>query len=360
VNGDTMLRVAIIGCGQIADAHLKEIKKIAGAQVVAVCDATRDLAERAAQVFAVPGCYADVAEMLGKEKIDVVHITTPPGSHKDLAIQCLRAGVHVYVEKPFTVNATDAQAVLAVAAEKRRRVCVGHNELFDPVWLETRELIKQGALGDIVHIESLQGYDVSGPFGALVRSDPGHWVRRLPGGVFFNTISHPVYKITDCLPNWEPDVQARWGQRKGVNFPLPFELRVNLWGEDATASLWVSSTSKPVQRIARIYGTRASVEVDLQAQALIPMASTSMRGPFVPLEHAWRRRVAASRTFRKFVGHFLRNRIHFFAGLNGLISAFYESIRTDTESPTPPVEIVRVTAIMDRIFAVCAAQDAAR
>ena len=61
----------------------------------------RQLAER----FAIPECFSDVQEMLRPCRPDVVHITTPPQSHFPLAKQCLEAGSHVYLEKPFTVTA---------------------------------------------------------------------------------------------------------------------------------------------------------------------------------------------------------------------------------------------------------------
>ena len=98
------LRVALIGCGQIADAHLQELRRIPAASVVAVCDLHIDLARQAATRFGVPLAFDDVSRMLGEARPDVVHITTPPHSHRALAIQCLAARAHVYVEKPFTVD----------------------------------------------------------------------------------------------------------------------------------------------------------------------------------------------------------------------------------------------------------------
>src|SRR5579863_4372307 len=98
------LRVALIGCGQIADAHLGEIRKLPQAEAVAVCDRERDLAVQAAARFEVPQLYDNVDQMLVAARPDVVHITTPPHTHKALAVAALKAGAHVYVEKPFTVD----------------------------------------------------------------------------------------------------------------------------------------------------------------------------------------------------------------------------------------------------------------
>jgi len=72
------LKIAIVGCGKIADAHVEEIAKISTARLVAVCDLEPIMAEQLAMRYQVPHWYSDVQAMLDAEKPDVVHITTPP------------------------------------------------------------------------------------------------------------------------------------------------------------------------------------------------------------------------------------------------------------------------------------------
>ena len=203
------LRVALIGCGQIADAHLQEIRKIRGVQLVAVADSYLDLAQQAAARFGVPGVFEDLDGLLQQARPDVLHITTPPQTHRPIALEALARGVHVYVEKPFTVNAAEADDVIAAAHAHQRLVCVGHDQLFDPAWAECRQLVESGILGRIVHVETIQSYDRWGPFGRLT-SEPDHWVHRLPGGFFHNTISHGIYEIADFLPDPQPRIWATW------------------------------------------------------------------------------------------------------------------------------------------------------
>ena len=80
-----MLRVAIVGCGKIADAHVEEVGKIAGARVAAVCDRELLMAEQLAVRYGVASHYDDFARLLDEIRPDVVHITTPPQSHLALA-----------------------------------------------------------------------------------------------------------------------------------------------------------------------------------------------------------------------------------------------------------------------------------
>src|SRR3954468_5364024 len=144
------LKMALIGCGQIADAHLQEIRKVPGVEPAAVCDRHLDLARQAADRFGVPGVYTDVTALLDEVRPDVVHIATPPHTHYALARQALAAGAHVYVEKPFTVDAAEAEEVLKAAEAAGRLACAGHDHLFDPAWLECREIVARGDLGEVV------------------------------------------------------------------------------------------------------------------------------------------------------------------------------------------------------------------
>lgn len=345
------LRVGLVGCGQIADAHLQEIRKIECAELVAVCDRQRDLARQAAERFGGPATFDDLDRMLEASRLDVLHVTTPPHTHAAIARRAVKAGLHVYVEKPFTVDAAEADGILAAAAEKNRLVCVGHDQLFDPAWEELRRRYRRGEFGDAVHIDSVQGYDLSGPFGRLLAADPLHWVHALPGGLFQNTVSHALYKITDFLPDERPQVWATWFAEGGQ--PFPSELRVLLRGEAVSANLHFSCRIKPAMRVTRLYGTRASVEVDFDGRLLRCSRPGGLPGPFAKLEAPFRHLKEAARTLGGNLVRFLRSDLHYFAGMNRLFRLFYEAILRGGESPIPPGEIYRVTALLDAIFTRC-------
>ena len=101
--GNSMLKVAIVGCGKIADAHASQIQRIKGCEIVGVCDREPLMARQLYERFPVKQHFSDLTELLSEAKPDVVHITTPPESHFDIAKLCLEWGCHVYVEKPFTL-----------------------------------------------------------------------------------------------------------------------------------------------------------------------------------------------------------------------------------------------------------------
>lgn len=353
------IKIGLVGCGQIADAHLQQIRRIPWADPVAVCDLEPLLARQAAERFEIPGQFSSLEQMLEQSRPDVVHITTPVESHRPLAKQLLNAGVHVYVEKPFTVDVTEAHDVLDCARRNDRLVCLGHDQLFDPTWLECRERIDADEIGDVQHVESVLGYPLHGPFGTQVIANPNHWVRRLPGGLFQNTISHPLYRITELLTDDDPELQATWFSRFN-HIPFPTELRANLRGEHVTGCLLFTSSTKPCHRLTRIYGTKGSLEVDLNSQLIRADKDGGYPGAFAKIEEPWRRVRESTANLARNMRRFWKGELHYFEGMKRTFLEFYEAVRDGSESPISYDEMIRLTLIMDRIFDECRLGDAER
>lgn len=350
------IRVAIVGCGKIADAHLQELRKIPSATIVAACDAHIDLAMQAAKRFGVPRYYDDVGAMLREESPDVVHIATPAQTHAPLARQCMEAGAHVLIEKPMALDAAEAREILRASLSLGRKVCVGHDQLFDPAWLALRRRVALGDIGTVRHVESVLGYPLSAQFGSAVGADEGHWVRKLPGGLFQNTISHPLYRITEFLSDERPQIVASWWSRPDVEFPT--ELFVHLRGADVTGTL-TFTTAIAAQRVTRVYGNMGMLEVDFDAQTVVRSASPSLPGALGKLEAPLRRSREAARAWRRNVWRFVRSDIHYFAGMRELFERFQLAIHSDAHPlPIAPSEMLRVTRIMDDIFTECRLADA--
>lgn len=344
------IKVALLGCGQIADAHLSQIARIPSARVVAVCDVYEDLADQAAARFGVPATYTNLQKMVECERPDVVHLTTPAQTHADLTIRLLELGCHVYVEKPFTLDAIESARVLAACELANRSVCIGHDQLFDPMWLRARHWIQDGLIGEVRHIDSILGYPISGSFGELVAADPQHWVRKLPGGLFQNTISHPLYRITDLLNDAQPAILGDWFTRPDLDFQT--EMQLSLQGREQSASL-TFSTRIPPQRLTRIYGARGTLEIDFDAQTVRFNSLAKLPGAFVKLELPWQHYRNSTWNLGNNFWRFLKADIHYFAGMKTLFEKFYESILTGGPLPVSAEEIHRVTLLMDRIFAHC-------
>ena len=154
-----MLKVAIVGCGKIADAHVAQIQRIRGCEIVAACDREELMAKQLCDRFPSSTTSPTAADAAGSRP-NVVHITTPPGRHFALAEQCLQYGANVYVEKPFVVNTQEAQEFIEITEGKGIKLTAGHNDQFSHAARRLREQVEGGYLGEnAVHIESYYGYD---------------------------------------------------------------------------------------------------------------------------------------------------------------------------------------------------------
>ena len=205
-----MLKVAIVGCGKIADAHASQIQRLEGCEIVGVCDREPLMAEQIYERFPIKERFTDVGELLSKSQPDVVHITTPPESHFPIARFCLEQGCHVYVEKPFTLYAKQARELIDLANEKGLKLTVGHNYQFSHVARRMRAAVNSGYLGTgPVHMESYYCYDLADPsYAKALLGDKNHWVRKLPGNLLQNVISHGIARIAEFLTSDAPDVMV--------------------------------------------------------------------------------------------------------------------------------------------------------
>ncbi|HVU15383.1 MAG TPA: Gfo/Idh/MocA family oxidoreductase [Candidatus Didemnitutus sp.] len=352
-----MIRVAIIGCGKIADQHVQAIARIPDATLVGLCDRevlmAGQLAERSGRVPA----FGDVSAMLAGVKPEAVHITTPPQGHFALARECLEAGSHVYLEKPFTITAAEAEALVALAERKSRVLTAGHNLQFTLEMLAMRDAVREGFLGGKpVHLESHFSYSLDdATYVGPILGDPNHWVRRLPGQLLHNVVSHGIAKLAEFLDDDLAVVSAHGAQSPKLKAmggaEVLDELRVHLRdGSGTTAYFCFSTQLRPGQNRLRIFGPQNALTVDHATGSLIRHESRGDKSYLTyllpPLREGRQHLRAAWRNFRALAGR----RLYQDAGMKELVERFYQSASTGLPPPIPTREIILTARIMDEIF----------
>jgi predicted dehydrogenase len=357
VGVDDMLKVAIVGCGKIADAHASQIQRIQGCEIVGVCSRERLKAKQLYDRFPVKAYFTDLTELVEKARPDIVHITTPPESHFDVARFCLERGCHVYVEKPFTLCAEQAQRLIDLANRARVKLTVGHNNQFSQVTRRMRALVQGGYLGGPpVHIESYYSYDLHDPiYARALLGDKNHWVRRLPGRLLHNVISHGIARIAEFLTSDAPHVIAHGfvsSLLKQMNEnELVDELRVIISEEEQrTAYFTFSSQMRPSIHQLRIYGPKNGLVLDQDHEVLIKLRGRKFKSYadiFIPPALFAKQHLGNLVTN---VRLFLGGDLHPYSGMKYLIESFYRSIQENAPVPIPYREILLTARIMDAIF----------
>jgi predicted dehydrogenase len=352
-----MLRVAIVGCGKIADQHVQAISRIPDCRIVSVCDRELLMAKQLGERFGVSACFSDLTKMLELTSPDAVHITTPPQGHYSLAEQCLGHGSHVYLEKPFTVTAREAHTLLHLAETYGLKITAGHNYLFTLEMLEMRRLVKTGFLGGKpVHLESHFSYDLEDAryVGPLL-GNRNHWVRQLPGQLLQNVVSHGIARLAEFLDDDLTEIDARAHQsprlRKLGGQEVLDELRVMIRDKSGTTAFFCFSTQiQPGLSQFRICGPRNSIVVDQASGSVIRNEKRSYKSYLTffipPLQNAREHLRNARRNLLNFAGR----KLYQDSGMTELISRFYQSIRFSAPPPIPYREILLTARIMDEIF----------
>jgi predicted dehydrogenase len=352
-----MLKVAIVGCGKIADSHASQIQRIPGCEIVGTCDREELMAKQLAERFHVMRYYDNLDALLREGQPDVVHITTPPQSHFEIGRQCLEAGCNIYVEKPFAIDAAETEKLISLANQRGLRLTVGTDEQFSAVARQMRKLIRDGYLGGApVHIESTWCYDLGdGAYTKALLGDKQHWARTLPGGLLHNTISHGIAKIAEYLPGESPQVIAHgfvssFLKRLGENEIID-ELRVILQGEGGTTAYFTfSSQMRPSLHEFRVFGPKNGLVFDQDQQWLIKLRGERFKSyaeKFLPQAGF------AKQYLGSFFGNarlFLARDFHMNSGKKHLIEDFYRSITDGSAVPIAYREILLTSRIMDAIF----------
>lgn len=352
-----MLKVAIVGCGKIADSHALQIQRIEGCEIVGVCDREKLMAQQLHDRFPIKQYFDDLDELLRETKPDVVHITTPPKSHFEIGKQCLQHGCHVYIEKPFTLNTNDALALISLADQKGLKITAGHDDQFRHAARYMRELVRDGYLGGSpIHMESYYCYELGGSaYAKALLADKQHWVRKLPGGLLHNIISHGIARIAEFLTTDSPHVIAHGfvssGLRRLNENEIVDELRVIISEERrCTAYFTFSSQMRPSLHQFRLYGPKNGLILDQDNETLIKLRGTKYKSyleQFIP-PFSFAKQYLGN--WAKNVRAFLGKDFHPKTGMKHLIELFYVSIRENSPVPIPYREILLTSRIMDAIF----------
>jgi predicted dehydrogenase len=147
----TTTRMAVVGYGYWGSKHVRVLSSIPDVAVTVV-DAHPDRLAEAATQFPGARLATDLGDVLGD--IDAVVVATPPGSHAAIARRALAAGRHVLVEKPLTTTVADAEMLVCLAAERGVHLMVGHTFEYNPAVWKLRELVRSGALGRVLYVDT--------------------------------------------------------------------------------------------------------------------------------------------------------------------------------------------------------------
>ena len=148
------VRFGFIGAGSISYYAAEAVLRHPHARLVAAQDLHLERLKSLQKKHALEFAHETVAELLTNASIDAVYIAVPNKFHVPLAIEALRAGKHVLLEKPFALSAAEAETAIAAARDADRVLTIGMNQRFTADAQKIRQLVQDGALGEIYHAKA--------------------------------------------------------------------------------------------------------------------------------------------------------------------------------------------------------------
>jgi predicted dehydrogenase len=187
-----VIRIAVVGLGKMGLSHLAIVKAHPDVELAAVCDASGYVLGVLKKYTGV-ATYSDYERMLREADLDAVLIATPSRTHASMVRAALDRGLHVFCEKPFTLQTSDAEELTALAGNKGLVTQVGYHNRFVGTFAEVKKLLDAGAIGDVTHVLG----EAYGP--VVLKAKGGTWRSRKDegGGALYDYAAHPLN-----LVNW--------------------------------------------------------------------------------------------------------------------------------------------------------------
>ena len=344
------MKVGIVGCGLNSDYHINFAKQYEAIEIVGVVDKDARKARECAEKHKIAKRFSSIAEMVDNGKPDILHIVTTPHTHYALAKEAIQQGCHALVEKPMTFTAQEAAELFTQADQRNVKLCAMHNHFYDPCMQIARDLIDSGQAGKIISIESYYGLNTRiDAFRKYPLPNVLPWLYSLPGGVYHDFMSHPLYVM---LPFTGEPQRLSVAQRSFGELPqnIPDELKIIVEGKRSSGMLTFSFAAKPHEHFVKFYGTKMVIHVNFDSMTTtthglssLPKAAQKATGN---LGQSWQ---LASATVSN-VWNFARGKLKPYQGMKALIHRFYDSVAGKATIPVSREDALMVIETMDRLW----------
>ena len=329
------VRVGVVGAGWVAKArHIPAFRRLKDVRIVGVADHHIENAREAVSVARQGESVTSLADLLRLDP-HVIAVATSPWSHAELSIESLRAGCHVFCEKPMALNLADARAMEAEATKADRLLCVSHNLLFSRTVRRAESLLAQTSP---TFVSALQ-------LSSYARRLPT-WYQDLPGGLMLDESPHLLYVLTHFLgaPLRIEHVRASGDIKSGT----PSTIDLLLAGNRAAGSIVMSFDTPISEWHVGVITPQLIVGMDLFRDIVTPVRPDGEHKAFDILRTSGSA-IANQLSGSASTGVRIAARRQFW-GHDELIRRFVDACRAGGKSPIDLAESVSIVALTDDLL----------
>ncbi|MDX2099391.1 MAG: Gfo/Idh/MocA family oxidoreductase [Leptolyngbyaceae cyanobacterium bins.59] len=346
----TILKSAVIGSGVISKEHLSFLNTCDRARIVGVCDLSPAAAQYAAQKFQAEAAFTDYRHLLESTQPDVVHILTPPQTHKRIATDCLEAGAHVICEKPITTSYQDFQELWATAERCDRRLMENHNYRFNELIQTIARMVEDGTLGEVQDIEVRMALNLREKGSRYADENLPNPMHKLPAGVIHDFITHLTYLALQFMPGEIDRVAAAWSNHAGDSLFKYDDLDAIVLAGQVHARLRFSAYTRPECFTLFVRGSRGYAETDLfqpYLRCVIPRPGGKQLSPLV--NHFVNGYELMQSSVRNFRNKIMQRSPY--EGLHSLLAQTYEALISNQPLPIQFKDMERTNRLVERLLA---------
>ncbi|MBR2020289.1 MAG: Gfo/Idh/MocA family oxidoreductase [Clostridia bacterium] len=263
MSGEEVVRLGIIGIGNIGTAHANSVYggHVPGTVLTALCDSDPARARELQELYPDVAVFEDAEELFASGTVDAVVIATPHYSHPTLAIRAFESGLHVLSEKPIGVSCAKAREMVAAAKASGKRFAVMFNQRTNKLFIRARELVQGGALGELKR----SVWIITNWYRKQSYYDSGNWRATWSGeggGVLMNQAPHNL-DLWQWICGMPVQVQASCDVGKYHDIEVEDDATLFVRYENGATGVFITSTGDyPGTNRLEITGTRGKIVIE--------------------------------------------------------------------------------------------------
>jgi predicted dehydrogenase len=349
MKNDTKLCVAVIGCGIIAKDHIGSIRDKCGPVKLFLCDRNTQVAS--AYKRSLGGdteVYEDAFRLISENKLDIVHVLTPPDSHYDIARHAIENGANVLIEKPMTLTLAETESLFQLGRKCGKIVCVGHSLLYMECMLKAFGLIKSGKMGRVINVHCFFGYAESKktiPYGGV-----SHWAYSIPGGPLINIVPHPASVLVELLGVPE-DVKLFSDAQNLMPYGYSDLLDVSIRSPKGHGSFTLSMAHGNSSRYVDIECEKGSMHIDIRWQIFVSKYHKGKLGPLSKKFGGIGKGFSIIKSTLGVIYKVATKQMKSNPGTRELVVRFYQAVREQGVSPIGEANAIGVAKILEHVIA---------